>query len=1367
MSNHNDTLRTLLHRPGVTGPARARTCPETTTPKTTSTVNSVQPPPAAGKLTPRPTPHARWRSLILATLIPLFGMGVFATPALAGKGYALRGEFAAQGSALAVSETTNDIYLADGSKVEIYKPEPGATATLVSEFTGEKTPAKSFSAGDIAVDNCMNSLTKAPCTTMEDESVGDVYVLDEAGVIDKFSAAGKYEGQLTGTCEKENELPPACTGSEPIPFERFTTGAITVDSKGDLWLSEQAEHHPWRLDEFSDTGVFMKSFEPVHGLERTLQPTVGLAVDSTGDVYVGTYKDECPRSQSEGGCIEKGPERAIWKFSPSGKKLAEIAPEGGLYSRTSLAIDATTGNLFDNQLVLNPLGSDAPPVAEAVNEYGPFGEPASAPIEKFPKGGFPVTGVNGLAVDAADGSTPSTATVYASQSSMGKVAVMQFVELPEVVTGAASEQTDVSKTEASVKLSGTVNPEGIPVDACVFEYATSEEYETGHTYSHSEPCEQSLAQINAASGPENKLNVPVSVGVSGLEPGKLYHYRVSAGNARYSEKLEPGADATFGPPQLAESAVAEVHATAATVTAQVQPEQSPTEYYVQYGTSVSYSSETTPVKAGAGSSLVDLSEALPGLSAQSTYHFRFVARNASGVSYGPDVVFTTLAVLPPEASVLPDGRVYEMVSAPGAHDAEAYVPRISLGGIFSGAIDTELPFQVAPDGGALAFAGSPSGADVNGSTGREQGNEYLARRGPTGWEASDLQPVGVKSAFYQAFTSGLETAFVNANGSAPLVPQAPGEGYDVLYSSPLGSGSFTPLFTVKPPDRLPEAFGSPGVEADDDNAPLLGPNSIYEPVAFAGAAAGHVLFEANDALLAGTGRLEEELRKDVKNEVANKEDGDYLYDSLDGQLSLVDLLPGGTAKVAPDATFGGGGNDFSHAISTDGERVFWTDLDPEANTNVVYVREGGTTTVQVSAGPAQFWTASAEGKYAFYTEGEQLWRFDSEAAKGQARTELTPANAKVQGVIGASEDGEYVYFVADDGSLASGATGGQPNLYLYHAGATTFVATLSTEDNGAGWFDASGSSPIREGDWMQNLGLRTAEVTPDGHGVVFTSTAQVKTLNFPAGYDNEVTERLDNEGHIEITTHDLTEVYVYQAGQGVFCVSCDPSGAPPPVYDTDGGIADVASILPASWNHTYQMQWVSDDGDRVFFDSLEPLVGRDKNGTMDVYEWERAGTEGGSCPADAPGGGCIYLLSNGGGTQQNASYLLGASETGEDVFIATRSHLLAGVQGEGMTIYDARVDGYRPLTTSQCAGTACQGVPPAPPIFATPSSVTFAGPGNFPPPPPAVVVKPKPKPTKCKKAGDGSRRGEKGRCVPKKKKKSKAKKSVHTNRRAK
>ena len=98
--------------------------------------------------------------------------------------------------------------------------------------------------------------------------------------------------------------------------------------------------------------------------------------------------------------------------------------------------------------------------------------------------------------------------------------------------------------------------------------------------------------------------------------------------------------------------------------------------------------------------------------------------------------------------------------------------------------------------------------------------------------------------------------------------------------------------------------------------------------------------------------------------------------------------------------------------------------------------------------------------------------------------------------------------------------------------------------------------------------------------------------------------------------------------------------------------------------------------------------------------------------------GCVYLLS--GGTDPENSYLIGTDASGDDAFFVSRAALVPADRGsEDDEVYDARVDGVQPPAASACEGTGCQGVPPTPPIFATPSSVTFNGIGNF--PPPAVV----------------------------------------------
>jgi hypothetical protein len=171
-----------------------------------------------------------------------------------------------------------------------------------------------------------------------------------------------------------------------------------------------------------------------------------------------------------------------------------------------------------------------------------------------------------------------------------------------------------------------------------------------------------------------------------------------------------------------------------------------------------------------------------------------------------------------------------------------------------------------------------------------------------------------------------------------------------------------------------------------------------------------------------------------------------------------------------------------------------------------------------------------------------------------------------------------------------------------------------------------------------------------------------------------------------------------------------------------------------SWSDVHLPEWLADEGNRVFFDSSASLAPDDTNGREDVYEWEREGT-GGCTSATSVNGGCIYLLS--GGTSEADSWFIGASESGDDVFVATRAQLSPEDRNDAFDLYDARVGGVQAVTAPLCTGTGCQGVPAPPPVFVTPSSVTFSGVGNFPPPTeaaPAAKAKSKAKtPTRAQK----------------------------------
>jgi hypothetical protein len=89
-----------------------------------------------------------------------------------------------------------------------------------------------------------------------------------------------------------------------------------------------------------------------------------------------------------------------------------------------------------------------------------------------------------------------------------------------------------------------------------------------------------------------------------------------------------------------------VGSTTATVTGTVVPGGQSTSWYVEYGTSASYGSQTSTKSAGSGSSAVTVSAGLTGLKVGTTYHYRVVAKNAAATSHGTDAVFTT--TVPPD-----------------------------------------------------------------------------------------------------------------------------------------------------------------------------------------------------------------------------------------------------------------------------------------------------------------------------------------------------------------------------------------------------------------------------------------------------------------------------------------------------------------------------------------------------------------------------------------------------------------------------------------------------------------------------------------------------------------------------------------------
>ena len=146
--------------------------------------------------------------------------------------------------------------------------------------------------------------------------------------------------------------------------------------------------------------------------------------------------------------------------------------------------------------------------------------------------------------------------------------------------------------------------------------------------------------------------------IEGLAPGTTYHYRLTATNANGTtygnDQAFTTAATTTTKPSVTYLPVTDLTRDGAVLNGQVNPNGAATKYYFQLGETTNYdtvlppntSLETGGVAIGAGNSPVGVSERALPLDLSTTYHYRLVARNAYGTTFGSDQTFTTPGFLP-------------------------------------------------------------------------------------------------------------------------------------------------------------------------------------------------------------------------------------------------------------------------------------------------------------------------------------------------------------------------------------------------------------------------------------------------------------------------------------------------------------------------------------------------------------------------------------------------------------------------------------------------------------------------------------------------------------------------------------------------
>jgi hypothetical protein len=742
--------------------------------------------------------------------------------------------------------------------------------------------------------------------------------------------------------------------------------------------------------------------------------------------------------------------------------------------------------------------------------------------------------------------------------------------------------------------------------------------------------------------------------------------------------------------------------------------------------------------------------------------------------------------VPSNVPGLPDGRVYEQVSPTDKYGNEAGAgtnpTAFNLGAILHYSI-------AAPDGNAVLFEGTgPMGESSAGYDGY-----FVARRTPSGWSTQSAlpraqiptPPGGTLTEQPQLLdpSADLSHLVFSANQTEKLPDQCEGQQLYLAGVEPAATFAW-----IEQPETLSPILAC-GV-ANGEAAALAGGTPNFSTV----------YFTTPKTLLPEDASRAPHM---IEPETAAVRVSPWgFYEFSGGVLSEAGVLPDGSLSPwgAVPAASGHGRDVDDHQVSADGSRAFFVSPDPASctanrvligtrelrgenncavNPPELYVRETGEKTVLVSKDtvirssdglpveapdgvmgvsdtslqPAtvlptlgqSFVYASPDGSQAFFESPDRLTRSAPEgpprnrAAKMYDFNLNTGALTYLPGVVGqiaaSNPDGSAFVFVSPEASAASA------ELELWSAGPSGGTVTPITRMTGEVHKPRTPS--------LVGPDVPVARVSENGAVVVFMTSQQL-----PGAF---------NSGN------DLEQIYRYDVPANTLtCVSCAPAGVTPTSSAEMSVLKSNEEVETGKYKYVADERGVSSDGERIFFDTAEPLVPQATNtGAFvvnnltdrvepqgrDVYEWEN---------------GTVYLISS--GKSPLNSYFLDNSENGDDVFFATAAGLVPSDSDGAYDVYDARVphpgDSPPPAAVA-CEGSVCQGPPNVPSPLTVPASATFAGLGNAAPEPAPTPAARKKTATKTVKCRNGFRRDEKrNKCVKTKPKKkaSTAKRTSHSGR---
>jgi hypothetical protein len=229
------------------------------------------------------------------------------------------------------------------------------------------------------------------------------------------------------------------------------------------------------------------------------------------------------------------------------------------------------------------------------------------------------SGANTFAFDDSGG--PDTGSFYVKA---GETTLAKFgppVVIPDITATEPDAGHHSAVVRADIGLAGGPN-----VTECVIEYGLT----TG--YGSEEPC---------SPAPEYSSDAEVSAELPGLFTEADYHYRIKAANSNGWNHTFDNIVHTVAVLKLTTGQASNLTPNSATLSGSLDADGMDTTYHFQYGLDTKYDLETETLDAESASGEtpvepVDIDKLQPGR----TYHYRLVADNELGTTYGKDRTFT-------------------------------------------------------------------------------------------------------------------------------------------------------------------------------------------------------------------------------------------------------------------------------------------------------------------------------------------------------------------------------------------------------------------------------------------------------------------------------------------------------------------------------------------------------------------------------------------------------------------------------------------------------------------------------------------------------------------------------------------------------